>query len=76
MPDRYGYIGIETLLNFCENSKDHAITPNDIMRLKRVGAEQIAFLEFLYNVINPNDMEQYLQMWKAPSIPTNHGGAT
>ena len=34
--DRYGYIGIETLLNFCENSKDHAITPNDFMRMKRV----------------------------------------
>lgn len=34
--DRYGYIGIETLLNFCENSKDHAVTPNDFMRMKRV----------------------------------------
>ena len=34
--DRYGYISIETLLNFCENSKDHAITPNDFMRMKRV----------------------------------------
>ena len=36
MADRYGYIGIETLLNFCEKSKDHSITPNDIMMLKRV----------------------------------------
>lgn len=34
--DKYGYIGIETLLNFCENSKDHAVTPNDFMRMKRV----------------------------------------
>lgn len=34
--DRYGYIGIETLLNFCENSKDHAVTPNDFMRMNRV----------------------------------------
>ena len=34
--DRYGYIGIETLLNFCENSKDHSVTPNDFMRMKRV----------------------------------------
>ena len=33
--DKYGYIGIETLLNFCENSKDHAVTPNDFMRMKR-----------------------------------------
>lgn len=34
--DKYGYIGIETLLNFCENSKDHSVTPNDLMRMKRV----------------------------------------
>ena len=34
--DKYGYIGIETLLNFCENSKDHAVTPNDFMRMNRV----------------------------------------
>lgn len=34
--DRYGYIGIETLLDFCENSKDHSVTPNDFMRMKRV----------------------------------------
>lgn len=34
--DRYGYISIETLLNFCENSKDHSVTPNDFMRMKRV----------------------------------------
>ena len=36
MRDKYGYIGIETLLNFCENSKDHAVTPNDFMRMNRV----------------------------------------
>ena len=36
MSDRYGYIAIETLLNFCENSKDHAVTPNDFMRMSRV----------------------------------------
>lgn len=34
--DRYGYIGIETLLNYCENSKDHVVTPNDFMRMNRV----------------------------------------
>lgn len=34
--DKYGYIGIETLLNFCENSKDHAVTPNDFMRMNRL----------------------------------------
>lgn len=36
MSDRYGYIAIETLLNFCENSKDHAVTPNDFVRMARV----------------------------------------
>lgn len=36
MADKYGYIGVETLLNFCENSKDHAATPNDFMRMNRV----------------------------------------
>ena len=36
MSDKYGYIGIETLLNFCENSKDHAVTPNDFMRMNRL----------------------------------------
>lgn len=34
--DKYGYIGIETLLNYCENSKDHAVTPNEFMRMNRV----------------------------------------
>ena len=36
MSDKYGYIGIETLLNFCENSKNHAITPNEFLRMQRV----------------------------------------
>lgn len=40
MKDKYGYIGIETLLNFCQNSKDHSVTPNDFMRMKRVKVEE------------------------------------
>lgn len=40
MTDRYGYIGIETLLNYCQNSKDHSITPNDFMRMNRVRIEE------------------------------------
>ena len=40
MTDRYGYIGIETLLNYCQNSKDHSITPNDFMRMNRVQIEE------------------------------------
>ena len=35
--DKYGYIGIETLFNYCENSKDHAVTPNEFMRIKQDG---------------------------------------
>lgn len=27
---------IRRLLNFCENSKDHAVTPNEFMRMPRV----------------------------------------
>ena len=34
--DKYDYIGIETLLNFCENSKDHTVSPNDFMRMNRI----------------------------------------
>ena len=36
MSDRYGYIAIETLLKYCENSADHVVTPNDFMRMARV----------------------------------------
>lgn len=41
MSDRYGYIAIEALLNFCANSKDHAVTPNDFMRMARVRVPEI-----------------------------------
>lgn len=36
MSDKYGYIGLETLLNFCSNDKNHCVTPNDFMRMNRV----------------------------------------
>jgi len=36
MSDKYGYIGIESLLNFCSNQKDHCVTPNDFMRMNRI----------------------------------------
>ena len=35
MSDKYGYIAIETLLNYCENTKDNTVTPNDFMRMNR-----------------------------------------
>lgn len=34
--NKYGYIGIETLLNFCKNLKDHVVTTNDFMRMNKV----------------------------------------
>ena len=40
MSDKYGYIGIETLLNFCSNDKNHCITPNDFMRMNRVKIDE------------------------------------
>ena len=33
--------------------------------------EQCRFMEFLYNVINPNELEAYLRMYLALPIPTN-----
>ena len=40
MSDKYGYIGIETLLYFCNNQKDHCVTPNDFMRMNRVKIDE------------------------------------
>ena len=34
--NKYGYIGIETFLNFCKNLKDHVVTTNDFMRMNKV----------------------------------------
>jgi hypothetical protein len=38
--DKYGYIGIETLLNFCSNDKNHCVTPNDFMRMNRIKIDE------------------------------------
>lgn len=40
MSDKYGYIGIETLLVFCSNQKDHCVTPNDFMRMNRIKIDE------------------------------------
>lgn len=40
MSDKYGYIGLETLLEFCSNQKDHCVTPNDFMRMNRVKIDE------------------------------------
>lgn len=34
--DKNGYIGIEKVFDFCDNSKDHTATPNDFIRMNRV----------------------------------------
>ena len=39
--DRYGYIAIEDLLNYCANQKDHTIDPNDFMRMPRYSVKQL-----------------------------------
>lgn len=40
MSDTYGYIGIETLLEFCRNNKNHCVTPDDFMRMNRVKIDE------------------------------------
>ena len=69
--DRYGYIGIETLLNYCENSKDHVVTPNDFMRMNRV--RNISCSEFPNNWIPcserlPEVNDTYLVCYENASV--------
>ena len=59
MTDRYGYIGIETLLNFCEKSKDHSITPNDIVMLKRVNVDDLISRQEIYNIVQSHIMDEF-----------------
>ena len=47
--DLYGYIAIEDLLNFCENSKDHSITPNEFMRFTRHRINEAPTVEDRYS---------------------------
>lgn len=39
--------------------------------IDRQSVIKIRFLEFLFNVINPNEMEQYIHMYKSVGGPTN-----
>ncbi len=61
--DRYGYIGIETLLNFCVNSKDHAVTSNDFMRMKRVRMPEICE-DAVSRRRLLNDLKELIAAWK------------
>ena len=35
--------------------------------------ENLKFLEFLWNTINPNEMEQYLEMYSSKEVKTKNG---
>ena len=50
MSDKYGYVGLETLLNFCSNQKDHCVTPNDFMRMNRVKIDERPHGEWIRHV--------------------------
>ena len=60
---------IETHGSLPTNAKDKAIKAlEEIQKYRAIGTveecrENKEFLEFLYNIINPNDMEQYLSMY-------------
>lgn len=53
MSDKYGYVGLETLLNFCSNQKDHCVTPNDFMRMNRIKIDERPHGEW-HKTHNPN----------------------
>ena len=60
---------IETHGSLPTNAKDEAIKAlEEVQKYRAIGTveecrENKEFLEFLYNRINPNDMEQYLSMY-------------
>ena len=60
---------IETHGSLPTNAKDEAIKAlEEVQQYRAIGTveecrENKEFLEFLYNRINPNDMEQYLSMY-------------
>ena len=60
---------IETHGSLPTNAKDESIKAlEEVQKYRAIGTveecrENKEFLEFLYNRINPNDMEQYLSMY-------------
>ena len=59
--DKYGYIGIETLLNYCENSKEHAVTPNEFMRMNRVRMAEPHWIPVTERL--PEDIKPVIVTW-------------
>ena len=43
----------------------------DALALLKEQEEKLKFLDALYNYINPNDMEKYMQMYKSLPIPSD-----
>ena len=48
MSDKYGYVGLETLLNFCSNQKDHCVTMNRVKIDERPHGEWIRHVDDLF----------------------------
>ena len=42
-----------------------------VLALLKEQEEKLKFLDALYNYINPNDMEKYMQMYKSLPIPSD-----
>jgi hypothetical protein len=43
----------------------------DALALLKEQEEKLKFLDALYNYINPNDMEQYMQMYRSLPVPSD-----
>ena len=69
---------METLLNYCENSKDHAVTPNEFMWMKRVRMEESHWIPCSKRLPEENTdiLVTYVDGEEARIIPVNYGRGT
>ena len=60
-------------LEYCAETRDGYVRDciNDALALLKEQEEKLKFLDALYNYINPNDMEKYMQMYKSLPIPSD-----
>jgi hypothetical protein len=60
-------------LEYCAGTRDGYVRDciNDALALLKEQEEKLKFLDALYNYINPNDMEKYMQMYKSLPIPSD-----
>jgi hypothetical protein len=47
------------------------IVMRDAIVLLKEQEEKLKFIDALYNYINPNDMEQYMQMYRSLPVPSD-----